>query len=171
MNEATNEATNEASRKMQNSVRPLNEGDLDRVIAIDRAHSGVPRRHFYAKRFAAAAARPDEFIQLGVVHGGVLHGFAIARVFSGEFGRESKIAMLDAVGVGTEVQERGVGHELMAALVAAMREAGVMKLQSQAAWTNHPLLRFFDASGFTLADRTVLERSVAAPFAERNEEE
>ena len=162
---------NEAAAKMHDGVRPLNDGDLERVIAIDRAHSGVARRHFYAKRFAAAAARPDEFIHLGDVRNGVLHGFAIARVFTGEFGRQSKTAMLDALGVGTEVQDRGVGRELMEALLAALRRAGVTMLQSQAAWTNHSLTRFFDASGFKLADRMVLERRVAEPLAELSEEE
>jgi predicted N-acetyltransferase YhbS len=161
----------EAATTIRDGLRALNEGDLERVIAIDRAHSGTSRRHFFAKRFAAAAARPDEFIQIGVVRGGSLHGFAIARVFSGEFGREPKLAMIDAIGVGMEVQEMGVGHELMDGLVEAMRSAGVATLQSQSAWTNHGLMRFFDAAGFKLAYRVVLERRVAEPLAEPDEEE
>jgi len=152
-------------------LRTLNGGDLDRVIAIDRAHSGNSRRHFFAKRFAAAAARPDEFIQIGVMRDGSLRGFAIARVFSGEFGRESAVAMLDAIGVEAEVQETGVGRELMDGLIEAMRSAGVDTLQSQAAWTNHGLMRFFDASGFKLARRVALERSVSEPLAEPSAEE
>jgi hypothetical protein len=47
----------------------------------------------------------------------------------------------------------------------------VQSLQSQADWTNHPLLRFFDSSGFRLAPRLVLERSVLTPFAEPVDEE
>jgi ribosomal protein S18 acetylase RimI-like enzyme len=160
----------EVGTTFQDGVRALNGGDLDRVIAIDRAHSGRSRRHFFAKRFAAAAAHPDEFIQIGVVDGGSLRGFAIARVFSGEFGREPAIAMLDAIGVETELRERGVGHALMDGLMESMRRAGVHRLQSQTEWTNHGLMRFFDASGFKLAHRVVLERSVAEPLAEPSEE-
>jgi N-acetylglutamate synthase-like GNAT family acetyltransferase len=156
--------------KVPDGLRTLNEGDLERVIAIDRAHSGRSRRRFFEKRFAAAAAHPDEFIQIGVMRDGSLRGFAIARVFCGEFGREPPVAMLDAIGVEMEVQERGVGHTLMDGLIEAMRRAGVHRLQSQAEWTNHGLMRFFDASGFQLARRVVLERSNSQPLAEPSEE-
>jgi len=160
----------EAATTFDNGIRALNEGDLERVIAIDRAHSGRSRRHFFAKRFAAAAAHADEFIQIGVMQGGALRGFATARVFSGEFGREPTIAMLDAIGVEVEVQEHGVGRSLMDGLIEAMRRAGVDTLQSQAEWTNHPLMRFFDACGFKLAHRVVLERSVTEPLAEPSDD-
>ena len=52
-----------------------------------------------------------------------------------------------------------------------MREKGVQSLQSQADWTNHGLLRFFDSSGFALAPRLVLERSVLTPLAEAIDDE
>jgi GNAT superfamily N-acetyltransferase len=160
----------ESGTTFYDGVRALDGGDLERVIIIDRAHSGRSRRHFFEKRFAAAAAHPDEFIQIGVMGGGSLRGFAIARVFCGEFGREPAIAMLDAIGVEMEVQERGVGRSLMDGLVEAMRSAGVHTLQSQAEWTNHGLMRFFDASGFELAHRVVLERSNSEPLAEPSKE-
>ncbi len=159
-----------ADATFANGVRTLNDGDLKRVITIDRAHSGRARRHFFEKRFAAAAAHPREYIQIGIMRASSLRGFAIARVFSGEFGREPPIAMLDAIGVEAEVQDRGVGRELMDGLVQAMRAAGVDTLQSQAEWTNHRLMRFFDASGFKLAHRVVLERPVSEPLAEPSEE-
>src|SRR5271169_621073 len=160
----------EAGTTFHDGVRALNGNDLERVIAIDRAHSGRSRRHFFEKRFAAAAAHPDEFIQIGVMRGGSLRGFAIARLFRGEFGRESTLAMLDAIGVEMEVQEQGVGHMLMDGLIETMRPAGVRTLQSQAEWTNHGLMRFFDASGFKLAHRVVLERSSCEPLAEASVE-
>jgi GNAT superfamily N-acetyltransferase len=161
----------EAATTFPDGVRTLNGDDLERVVAIDRAHTGDSRRHFFAKRFAAAAQRPGEFIQIGVMRGGSLRGFAIARVFSGEFGREPAVAMLDALGVEAQVQETGVGHELMDGLIEAMRRAGVDTLQSQAEWTNHRLMRFFGASGFKLARRVLLQRPVAEPLAEPSAEE
>ncbi|MGD0150456.1 MAG: GNAT family N-acetyltransferase [Xanthobacteraceae bacterium] len=156
----------EAGTTFHNGIRALNADDLERVIIIDRAHSGRSRRHFFEKRFAAAAAHPDEFIQIGVTRDGSLRGFAIARLFRGEFGREPMVAMLDAIGVEMEVQEQGVGHMLMDGLIETLRPAGVHTLQSQAEWTNHGLMRFFDASGFKLAHRVVLERSTSEPLAE-----
>jgi hypothetical protein len=88
-----------------------------------------------------------------------LVGYAFARIQRGEFGREQAIATLDAVGVMVGSREAGVGHTLMGGLTEALRQQEVRSLQSQADWTNHGLLRFFDASGFHLAPRLVLERS------------
>jgi GNAT superfamily N-acetyltransferase len=142
-------------------VRPLSTGDVERVIAIDRAHTGYSRRRFFDKRFAAAKAHPDDFVHIGVMRGGMLRGFATARIVQGEFGRQDAIAVLDGLGVAPESQERGVGHELIDELVRLTRGKGVFSLQSEAEWKNHELVRFFDASGFRLAPRLVLERPVA----------
>jgi len=143
---------------------------LDRVVAIDRAHTGTARRRFFEKRFAAAQGRPDDFILLGVMRGGALRGFVIARVLHGEFGRGEDVAVLDAVGVETESQDRGIGHKLMDELVATLRQRGVRSLHSQSKWVNHDMLRFFEASGFELAPRFILERSVTERLTEDIEE-
>ena len=154
-----------------NNVRPLRSADFERVIAIDSAHVGEPRRRFFEKRLAHAKQHPEDFVHVGVTRNGALVGFAFARVLHGEFGREQASATLDAVGVEHDSREHGVGRSLMAGLTKLMREKGVQSLQSQADWTNGALLRFFDSSGFRLAPRLVLERSVLTPFAEPVDEE
>jgi GNAT superfamily N-acetyltransferase len=159
-----------ASAARDRKARPLNENDVERVIAIDRAHSGNARRRFFEKRFAAAKARPDDYIQLGAVCGGSLRGFAVARILRGEFGHEQPVAVLDAIGVEAHSQELGIGEALVNELREAMRRHGVRSLQSQAAWTSHSLLHFFEASGFKLAPRIALERSASEPMDETNEE-
>ena len=154
-----------------NRVRPLTPADLDRVIAIDWGHVGEPRRRFFEKRLDHAKQHREDFVHVGVARDGVLVGFAFARILRGEFGREQAIATLDAFGVERSNQDRGVGRALMNGLTEVMRRKGVQSLQSQADWTNHALLRFFDASGFGLAPRLVLERSVLTPLAEPVEDE
>jgi GNAT superfamily N-acetyltransferase len=154
-----------------NSVRPLRPADLERVIAIDSAHVGEPRRHFFEKRLAHAQQHPEDIVHVGVVRKGALVGFAFARVQRGEFGREQATATLDAVGVEHDSREHGVGRALMDGLTKVMRQKGVKSLQSLADWTNHGLLRFFDSSGFRLAPRVVLERSVLTPLAESGDDE
>jgi L-amino acid N-acyltransferase YncA len=156
---------------IDNIVRPLRPADLERVIAIDSAHVGEPRRRFFEKRLAHAKQHPEDFVQVGVARNGSLIGFAFARILRGEFGRAQAIATLDAVGVEQDSREHGVGHALMDGLSKLMREKGVQSLQSEADWTNHALLRFFDGSGFGLAPRLVLERSVLMPLAEPTEDE
>jgi len=148
----------------------LDIGDLERVAAIDRSLSGRSRRHFFETRLAAAREHPDRFIQIGARRGGMLRGFAFARILSGEFGRKQAVGLLDVIGVEPHSQRIGIGRELMENLLVCARERGVVSLQSQAAWTNHSLLRFFVTSGFRLAPRTALKRSVTEPLSEVNED-
>ncbi len=150
----------------ESKVRRLRPADLEQVIAIDSGHVGEPRRAFFEKRLAHAKEHPEDYVQVGVARDGALVGFAFARILRGEFGREQAIATLDAVGVMIGSREIGVGHALMGGLTKALCQEGVRSLQSQADWTNHALLRFFDASGFNLAPRLVLERSALTPLPE-----
>jgi ribosomal protein S18 acetylase RimI-like enzyme len=150
--------------------RALCASDIDRVVAIDRAHTGHTRWRFFEKRFAAAEAKPDDFVHLGVMRGGSLRGFIMVHLEHGEFGREEMIGVLDAVGVEPETQERGVGQSLIEELVEILHGMGVRSLQSQGNWTNHSLLRFFEASAFSLSPRVILERSVSDGLAETLEE-
>jgi GNAT superfamily N-acetyltransferase len=161
----------DAAANTDNSVRPLRPADLERVIAIDSGHVGEPRRRFFEKRLAHAKQHPEDFVHVGVVRNGALVGFAFARIQRGEFGREQAIGTLDAVGVERDSREHGVGHALIDGVAEVMRHKGVHSLQSQADWTNHGLLRFFDASGFGLAPRLMLERSVLTPLPEPDEDE
>ena len=149
-----------------NNVRPLRSNDLERVIAINSAHVGEPRRRFFEKRLAHAEQHREDFVHVGVTRDGVLVGFAFARILRGEFGREQAMATLDAFAVEPGSQDRGVGRALMNGLTVVLRRKGVQSVQSQADWTNHVLLRFFEASGFGLAPRLMLERSVLTPLAE-----
>lgn len=144
----------------------LDANNLERVIAIDRVHTGHSRRHFFEKRFAAARAWPDDFVQIGVMRGGALRGFAVARLLRGEFGRKDVVAVLDAVGVELESQELGIGQTLIGELVKIMQQKGVRSLHSQAKWVDHHLLHFFAASGFQLSPHLVLERSVGERLVE-----
>ncbi len=151
-------------------VRPLTSSDLEQVIAIDQAHTGRSRRHFFEKRFAAANRHPEDFIHVGVVAGGHLRGFAIARILRGEFGHKEAIAMLDAMGVDAQSRERGIGQTMMEEVIQLARRRGVGSLHSQANWTNPDLLHFFDSTGFVLAPRLALERQVSELAEDAGEE-
>jgi N-acetylglutamate synthase-like GNAT family acetyltransferase len=154
------------NRAVPSDARALRADELERVVAVDAANVGRSRRHFLAKRFRAAEQAPEDFIHLGVDAGGRLAGYVLARVLRGEFGRDEPVGVLDVINVDRVVAERGCGRHLLAALAAQLRARGVTRLYSEADWTNHTLLRFFAASGFELARRVILERSVAEPLAE-----
>jgi GNAT superfamily N-acetyltransferase len=159
-----------APAALARETRALAPADLERVIAIDRTSSGAARRRFFEKRFAAAKTRPDDFVHIGIHGGGVLRGFASARILRGEFGRDDAVAVLDAIGVAPTSQNRGVGQALMQELTEMLRRAGVRSLQSQADWTSHRLLQFIDGSGLAQAPRLALERPVVEPLEEASEQ-
>ncbi len=159
-----------ASTATGSAPRLLDARDLDRGIAIDRASAGRARRHFFEKRFAAAAAHPEDFVHLGLEEGGALRGFAFARLLRGEFGREDVTAVLDVIGVAPEGRHRGIGRGLLQELVKRLRAAGVRTLHSQAEWSDSELTRFFAANGFKLAPRLALQREASAPLIEQSED-
>ncbi len=152
------------------NARPIAAADLDQVVAIDKANTGQNRRHFFEKRFAAAKARPSDFVQVGVVEDKSLRGFAIAHILRGEFGQKDAVAVLDAIGVAPVDREHGDGQILLEMLIGAARDAGVKSVQSQVDWKNSKLLQFFNAAGFELAPRLALERA-AGDLPEQVEDE
>jgi ribosomal protein S18 acetylase RimI-like enzyme len=145
------------------TLRPLADGDLDRVVAIDHALTGRRRKGFYETRLRAAIRAPKRFIYVGIDDGGTLAGFVIARLLEGEFDGVSPIAVLDAIGVDPACQGKGLGRRLLDGLEDVMRQKGVRELQSQLDWNNHALMRFLDAAGCRLAPRLVLSRSLDQP--------
>lgn len=156
-----------AKKSNGNATRPLRADDLTRMISIDHEYTNKRRKRFFEKRLEAARSHPDDFIHVGLDRSGTLAAFAFARILTGEFGREQTVAVLDIVGVARDEQEHGYGHALMQGLCDRMREKGVRTLHSQADWTNHRLLRFFNSTCFELASRIVLQRSAAEPLAEQ----
>lgn len=141
------------------AVRPLAAGDLDRVVAIDREATGRSRRGFYEKRLAAMRRSPAAFVALGHGVAGQLDGFVLAQILDGEFGSRHPVAVLDAFGVAPTARHHGIGHALFAALETALRRRGARELRTQAPWQDRELLRLFEAVGFTVAPRLVLERT------------
>jgi ribosomal protein S18 acetylase RimI-like enzyme len=152
------------------SARSIDVADLEAVVAIDRVSSGDSRWHFFEKRFAAAKARPADFVHIGVAVGNRLCGFAIARVLRGDFGQKDAIAVVDALGVEPESREYGLGQSLMEGVIEMSRQKGACSVQSQVSWKNYELLRFFNTSHFELAPRLALERPMTALSEEWGEE-
>lgn len=140
------------------AVRPLVAADLEQVVAIDRTATGRSRRGFYDKRLAAMRRHPAAFVAFGHDGGDGLDGFVLAQILDGEFGGRHPVAVLDAFGVAPAARHRGIGHALFAALETALRRRGARELRTQASWHDRELLRLFEAVGFALAPRLVLER-------------
>ncbi len=143
------------------AVRRLRPGDLEDVIALDKAITGRSRRGYFEKRLAAALREPSAHVQVAVDGERGLAGFALARVLSGEYGRTEAALALEVIDVDPALRRRGIGARLLGALERGMGEKGIEEILTEARWTDHGLLRFLAAGGFELAPRQVLECAVA----------
>ncbi len=147
----------------QVTVRPLQAGDLDAIVALDQKITGHSRRGFYEKRLKAMGNDASSFIALAAETGGQIKGFLMAYLLDGEFGGKSPVAVMDALGVDSRARGAGLARSLMSSLDQVLKTKGVKELQTQAALAEHDLVGFFIASGFQLAPRLALERSANQP--------
>lgn len=146
----------ETSGTAQFAVRALQPSDLDAVVAIDRSLAGRSRRAYIQRRLDAALRVPARHAQFAATDANGLAGYILARVLRGEFGRSEPALRIELVGVRREAQGGGIGTRLLDALVEHGRRKGVVELRTAAAWNEHAMLRWFDATGFALApDRIV----------------
>ena len=67
------------------ALRPVQAGDLESVIALDRSHSGQSRRGFFEKRWRAMAREPEAFISLAAEQENALLGFVLAHGLRGAY--------------------------------------------------------------------------------------
>lgn len=147
----------------ETTLRPLRPTDAEAVVKIDRARAGRSRTEFYAKRFRTLVEEPESVVAVAAERGRELVGFAFARVLDGEFGGAAPVGALDAIGVAAEQEREGVATALLGGLEVALAGRGARELRTQVDWTEHGMAAFFSASGFRLAPRLVLERSLERP--------
>ena len=146
----------------QFSIKPLSPQDLNAVITIDTAVSGVSRRGYFEKRLRAATENPREYVFVGAFNGDILAGFAFAKLVSGEFGKSGASASLDAISIDPEHGLRGLGQKILDEVEAVLHHKGVTTLTSQINWDQWPVLSFLAHSGFKIATGIVLTRSTNA---------
>ncbi len=169
-----------ASGTVQCAIRALQPGDLDAVVAIDRSIVGRSRRAYIERRLDAALREPARHAQFAAIDADGLAGYILARVLRGEFGRSEAALRIELVGVRREAQGQGIGKRLLETLTEYARRKGVVELRTAAAWNDHAIVRWLDATGFALApDRIVdcpvgdvgdrAERDAAAGAAEDEE--
>jgi ribosomal protein S18 acetylase RimI-like enzyme len=148
---------NESVIASQFTVRALRPQDLDAVVAIDQAIEGRPRRSYVQRRLDAALREPARHVQLAAGDGQGLAGYILARMLHGEFGHPQPGLRLELVGVRRDVQHQGVGRQLFEALLAFARRHQVAELRTAASWNDHTMLRWLDATGFSLAPDLIID--------------
>jgi ribosomal protein S18 acetylase RimI-like enzyme len=139
-------------------IQPLQDGDIEQVIGLDKNLGGSARPEFFHKRLQAMGRSPSTYICFVASVNGQLCGFLFANVLSGEFGTQQPVAVIDALGVQPGDQGSGVGMLLMNALKDEAAKRGCGSLRTEANWHQQELLAYFANAGFSLAARNVLTR-------------
>jgi GNAT superfamily N-acetyltransferase len=149
-------------------VRNLRPGDLEAVISIDAKAVGRRRDEYFKLKLEMAANETGVEVSLAAELDGAFVGFAIARVFYGEFGIAEPAAVLEVLGVHPDFRGSGVGHALLGQLTTNLLGLGVRKISTEVSWDAQRLMSFMHHEGFQPAPRLCLDLDCEA-FRRREE--
>lgn len=155
-----NDDAPEGARDEDVLVRKLNKNDLESVLRIDRATTGLDRRSFMQERAESALEESGMRVSLAAEVDGNLVGFMLASVHHGEYGRSAPVANIDTIGVNPDFSGKGVGRALMAQLCRNLKALRVERLETLVSWDEWDLMAFLRATGFAPAPRLCLELSL-----------
>ncbi len=135
-------------------IRPLTLKDVDRILTIDEAVTGVPRKGGDNDLWRLIAETTTCF---GADIGGTLVGFVLADVRPWEFGNRAHVGWVIALGVDPAHQKSGVGRLLGERVLDQFRKLGVTQFKTLADRRNEQLLHYFQSLGFREGREAVLE--------------
>ncbi|MFO1330751.1 MAG: GNAT family N-acetyltransferase [Rubrivivax sp.] len=138
-------------------VRAVRRTDLDAVIAIDATVTGLEKRRYWLgvfRRYGSGEHKDRHF--LVAEHGGRVVGFVIGEVRDWEFG-SPPCGWVFAIDVDPQARLGGVGTQLLQAIAARFRRAGVRKLRTLLALDNTLILSFFRSQGMMAGPLVSLE--------------
>jgi GNAT superfamily N-acetyltransferase len=146
-------------------VRPVKARDLDAIIALDAAVTGIAKPDYWHGVFDryGARGRPGRFFLVAAAEGGI-DGFVIGEVRDWEFG-SPPCGWVFGINVRPEARLAGVGTALLAAINEGFRRAGVAKVRTLLARENGLVLSFFRSQGMMAAPFIPLELDLEAAAA------
>lgn len=139
------------------SIRPVRRGDLDAVIAIDAMVTGIEKRDYWSslyRRYADAVATGQHFL-VALLDRQVI-GFVIGEVRDWEFG-SPPCGWVFAIDVHPQARLAGAATQLLKAICAGFRQAGVSKVRTMLARDNTLILSFFRSQGMMIGPFIPLE--------------
>ena len=143
------------------AVRPVRREDLERVIALDAAVTGIAKRNYWLSVYERyGRARDAERQFLVADRDRQVAGFVIGEVRDWEFG-SPPCGWVFAIDVDPGVRQSGIGTSLLEAICANFRRAGVRKVRTMLARDNTLILSFFRSQGMMAGPFIPLEMDLA----------
>lgn len=146
------------------TIREMRPDDLEMVVGLDARVFGKARPAYFERRLASFRAHDSNGHTLGLVaeDDGVVVGFVLGTLTSGEFGFEGVTVLMDSIAVAPNRQRRGIGHQLTRALIAESAALGARDMYTLVNWKAWDMLAFFDAAHFGLAQTVLLHQHIGA---------
>jgi len=129
------------------TIRPMDEVDIGAITKIDEKISGRYRPDEWEQRAVYYLRRDPESPQVAELDG-VVVGFALGEVRSGEFGLEEPTGWVEVMAVDPDIRGRSIGKQLAEALFAHFRERGAREARTLVDSDMKELARFFESVGF-----------------------
>ena len=142
------------------AVRAIRLEDLDQVIAIDAAITGLKKVDYWYELFHRYGTRGlQQRFFLVAEADNTIQGFIVGEVRDWEFG-SPPCGWVFGISVRGDARLAGVGSRLLEAMCQCFRRAGVNQVRTLLARDNHLVMSFFRSQGMMAAPFIALERDL-----------
>lgn len=145
--------------KAEVRIRPLDELDIDDIVAIDEKIGGEYRPEVWETRVGYYLRRDPEGPVVAEVDGQVI-GFMLGEVRSGEFGLEEPTGWIEVLGVDPDQRGQSAGRLMAEALLQRFRDQGVIRVRTLVDEDMDELRSFFTALGFEPSSLRPFEKTL-----------
>ena len=143
-------------------IRLMEVYDFNAVVRIDEKVFKTSRSDYYRLKFETLVQSPDHLPTSLVAEkeDGTVVGFAMGKLYIGDYGIADEKATLDTIGVDPDYQRKGVGQQLINEFTDHLRSLRVQKVDTLVDANDTELMHFFSANGFIPSKTINLERSL-----------
>lgn len=142
-------------------IRVMRQEDIRAIISIDAKVTGTRRGEYYERKVSSMLDKKGSIAtSLVADNDGLVIGFIMGNIYTGEFGIPQTTAALDTIGIDPDYAKHGIGTQLMEEFIRHVQAAGVKDIQTLVDWDNVQLMKFFNKSGFIPSKTLNLEKRI-----------
>jgi ribosomal protein S18 acetylase RimI-like enzyme len=128
-------------------IRPLDELDIDGIVAIDEKISGRYQPEVWERRIGYYLRRDPDAPVVAEADGRVV-GFMLGEVRAGEFGLDEPTGWIEVLGVDPGFRGRAIGRRLADAILEHFRDRGAKSVRTLVDEDMDEIAGFFSSLGF-----------------------